>query len=585
MDLDHFYRFCSVLHIDSKEMGKVPLMDSFYGTQRYLMEEIKKGLEEDVHDFIVLKGRQQGISTVMLALDLYWAFRHKALQGSIVVDSEGNREKFRAILTGYLDSLPRTMKVPVKTDNRIMLMFENRSNFIHQIANTRSRGSLGKGKGLNFLHATECSVWSDLEGLQSLTASLAQSHPDRLYVYESTAMGFNMFYDMWEQAKDSVTRRAIFIGWWRKQEYSIARDDWRFVHFWDGSPTGEETEWMEEVKALYGVDILPEQLAWWRWQEAEEFMSLNMLYQEHPPTPDYAFQATGSRFFPAGRLTETWKAALDAEFIPYRYAFGDYIDESSLVGSNDLFAELRIWDEPVKGGVYVLGADPSGGHSENSDRFSVQVLRCYADRVVQVAEYASVQCSMVKFAWVIFHLAGYYGDCMINLEINGPGIGTWQEMQRIQSRGWGMRTVGDGESIRNFLRHVRYYIWSRPDIVGGGSGHAWHFKTDRQNKQTILHRFRDAFERKYLDVRSVGLLDEMRYISQDGDHISGEGRHRDDRVMAMALAIECWFTKRMSALQSADRTWKAEQDMKGELPDFCRIEVDRFFRGLGYKRT
>ena len=75
-NLKQFYHFCSQLKIESKEHGLVK-MDKLLGTQTYVMDEIGKALEEDIHFFVILKGRQLGITTISLALDLYWHFLHQ----------------------------------------------------------------------------------------------------------------------------------------------------------------------------------------------------------------------------------------------------------------------------------------------------------------------------------------------------------------------------------------------------------------------------------------------------------------------------------------------------------------------------
>jgi hypothetical protein len=72
-NLKQFYHFCSQLKIETKEQG-LKKMGNLLGTQTYVMDEIKKGLSEDVHFFVILKGRQLGITTISLALDLYWHF-------------------------------------------------------------------------------------------------------------------------------------------------------------------------------------------------------------------------------------------------------------------------------------------------------------------------------------------------------------------------------------------------------------------------------------------------------------------------------------------------------------------------------
>jgi hypothetical protein len=62
-DLQKFYKFCSELKIETKEEG-LKKMGKLLGTQTYVMEEIQKGLDQDVHFFVILKGRQLGITTV-----------------------------------------------------------------------------------------------------------------------------------------------------------------------------------------------------------------------------------------------------------------------------------------------------------------------------------------------------------------------------------------------------------------------------------------------------------------------------------------------------------------------------------------
>jgi hypothetical protein len=81
-DLQNFYNFCKHLKIETKEQGMRVLGDQLLGTQTYVMDEVAKGLAEDKHFFVVLKGRQLGMTTISLALDLYWHFIHPGMQGT-----------------------------------------------------------------------------------------------------------------------------------------------------------------------------------------------------------------------------------------------------------------------------------------------------------------------------------------------------------------------------------------------------------------------------------------------------------------------------------------------------------------------
>src|ERR1043166_4574040 len=187
------------MRIDSKDKGLTPLIP--YGTQNYFLEEVCKGLAEDIHFFYVLKARQQGISTICLALDNFWLSTNPGIQGSLITDTDQNRDNFRSILDGYIQSLPKSLRIPIKTHNRNFLEYRNRSKLIYQVAGTKVKGqrnTLGQAKGLNYAHGTEISSWPDAEATANFIASLSDTFHNRLYIFESTAKGLNDFYERWQ---------------------------------------------------------------------------------------------------------------------------------------------------------------------------------------------------------------------------------------------------------------------------------------------------------------------------------------------------------------------------------------------------
>jgi hypothetical protein len=95
-DTKKFYQFCKHLKIESKEQGMITLGETLLGTQTYVIDEVAKGLNDGVHFFVVLKGRQLGITTISLAMDLYWHFLNPGMQGTLTTDTEENREQFRS---------------------------------------------------------------------------------------------------------------------------------------------------------------------------------------------------------------------------------------------------------------------------------------------------------------------------------------------------------------------------------------------------------------------------------------------------------------------------------------------------------
>ena len=561
-NLQHFYKFCSELKIETKEEG-LKKMGSLLGTQKYVMEEIQKGLENDIHFFVILKGRQLGITTVSLALDLYWQFTHPGWQGTLVADTEENRDMFRSTLGMYMEGLPKEYKIPLIAHNRNQMVLKNRSRIFYQIAGNKSR--LGQGKAITYLHGTETASWGNEEGLASLIASLAEKNPERLYMFESTAQGFNMFHDMYKTAKFAKTQRAIFCGWWRNEYYTVDAESSIYKVYWDGKLTGEEKEWVKDIKKLYGVEINSRQMAWWRWKMAEGIKDESLMYQEFPPTEDYAFVMTGTSFFSHSRCTESAKEAKKSLPDHYRYVFGQSFQDTEVLKSTERLGTLKVWEEPVDTAYYVIGADPAYGSSDWADRFCIQVYRCYANGLDQVAEFATSEMNTYQFAWVIAHLAGAYKNSTLNLEINGPGQAVINEMRTLKRMAVSMGNKM-GNDLMDVLGNMSNYLWRRNDSLGGPSMSIG-FLTTSSTKERMLSYMKDYFERTMMIVRSMDLLEEMKTIVREDGFIGAPGRAKDDRVIAAALACVAYAEQvqpRLIAAKITREVSKSQEDYTAE---------------------
>jgi hypothetical protein len=582
-DTKKFYQFCKHLRIESKEQGMITLGDTLLGTQTYVIDEVAKGLQDGIHFFIVLKGRQLGITTISLAMDLYWHFLNPGMQGTLTTDTEENREQFRSTLQMYMDGLPKEYKIPLMSHNRNQMVLKNRSRMFYQVAGTRSKGTLGRGKGITFLHGTETSSWGDEEGLASLLASLAETNPLRYYMFESTARGFNMYHDMWTVAKKARTQKAIFCGWWRNQLYAADPKSDIYRTYWDGKLSAEEKEWTREVRKIYNYEINSRQMAWWRWKLYEGLKDESLMYQEFPPTEDYAFIMTGSSFFSTARCTDAMKVAKRIEANYFRFSMGANFQDTELLKSNARLSTMTIWEEPVPQGYYVIGADPAYGSSDWADRFCVQVYRCYADGLDQVAEFCTSELNTFQFAWVICYLAGAYRNSTLNLEVNGPGQAVINEMRNLKRQATSMGGQ-EGKSLHDVLGNMQHYLWRRNDNFGNVSNSiGW--VTTHNSKERMLNYFKDYFERNMLQVYSTELLDEMKGIVRDQGTIAAYGRGKDDRVIASALACAAYAEQvqpRLIAMRLT-REQKANQD-GSESAEVAQVQkqVGNYLKALGF---
>jgi hypothetical protein len=559
--------FISHMAIASKELSgdaRVPLSDILYRGQRYFLEQICEGLDRGIHDFKCLKARQLGISTIVLAMDVFWLSVHEKVQGALVTDTESNLHKFRILIEQFIESLPRGLQVGIKSHNRGFLRLNNESCLDYLVAGTtRKNTTLGQSRALNFLHATEVGSWAADQGIASLRASLAQKHPNRLYIWESTAHGFNAWHEMYQEAADDVlTQKAFFIGWHMKEDYSFVPGSKEFVHYWDRRMDEEEVRLCHEVKGKYGVDITPGQVAWHRWYRSTQLTNTDLMNQNFPWTAEQAFILSGTSFFPLQRVSENIKfiTAAKTPFKGYRYHMGqDFLATEIEQVDRPLDAELRIWEEPTPNGVYAMGVDPSWGRSDDNkgDNNAIEVVRCYADRVVQVAEYANNDPESYQLTWVMAHLAGAYKNCCINVEVQGPGKAIMLELKHLRQLLDHGHLHGKASSMgmQEIFDCVRWYLYNRPDSMAGN--YVYNFQTTTDTKMTMLNQMRDNYALNILEIRSIPLLREMEKVVQSGSNIGADSHNRDDRVFALGLANKAYVDRLRGGLIANGQTYAA----------------------------
>lgn len=603
-----FQEFVGDLRINSKEIISEDdrgVALELWESQIRFLREVALGLDRGVRTFNCLKSRQLGITTVSLAIDVFWCAMNKNLTMACVSENEKNRDKNRATIKQYVRSFPSDYfgdDFSIVKDNRLHMIFSNGSRIDWLVAGTKAKGtSWGEGEGYAAAHLTEVAAYGSADGLDSFIEAFAQENPNRLFLFESTAKGFNHWKDRWYAGKDDITQHSYFIGWWASATNRIDRSDPRFALYGTYPASGEEREKVLAVKTMYDWQITAEQLAWIRWREdsdAKKGGDGQMLDQNQPWTEKDAFVQSGSSFFQTRQITQDMRVLDDAPdgrvedggvgFSGYRYEIeGDFFDMKLVVEEEDIDAvELRVWEEPVPNGRYVIGCDPAWGRNDHKDRNAISVWRCFADRAVLVAEYATADHEVKHASWVLAHLAGAYGDCVVNYEINGPGNVIkmeWDHIRGMLNAEMNEKRVHDRD-WENALSNARWYLFARPDSQAAPA--AIGFSTNFNNKSVLLHNYRGCYVTKELIIRSYKLLGEMNNVIQDGGSIGApEGRgdgSKDDRVFAAALAIRAWLEWVRPSMLSEGLTYdRVTKEESGEsTPQASRMmnQVYRFFR-------
>lgn len=489
---------------------------------------------------IVLKGRQEGISTATEALMFQDSATRPLVNTLIVAHRDDSTAALFNMNKLFFDYLPKALQPMRKNSNAKELVFENPTrdeDEKRRRPGLRSRircitaGGKGAGRSLtqNNVHLSEFAFWPG-DKLGTLLG-IMQSVPDdvnTMVIIESTANGFNEFKTLWDGAVAGTNGwRPVFLPWYLEPEYR--------------KPVESGTVWTEEERKLqeqYGLD--EEQLSWRRWCIKTNCGGDEQLFrQEYPNTPDEAFLLSGDPFF----NNDTVMARRRAAPKPLRVGLFQH-DEPEIEGGepkNWRFAEggkennfIRIYEEPVPGRPYVIGGDTAG---EGSDCFTAHVIDNTDGH--QVAELQH-PLSEILYARQVFCLGHYYNDALIGVEVN---FSTYPELKLEE---WHYPNLYQRERFDTYKnKMVKSFGWvtspkTRPIILAG------------------LHTVMDEAPELVVSFETLGEMLTFVY-GKDRKPEAASGEH-DDLVMAAAIAHAIRGQQRytVEAAAGEKRKWSAD---------------------------
>jgi len=160
-------------------------------------------LEEGTGRDCILKARQQGFSSLILAIFTYDFLMVENSLSVIVADIAGNASDLLDRVKLYLQSFEdRTgIKIPLKYNSKYELY--NQQNRACYIIGTADNKDYGRSKTITNLHLSEFAFYPDPE---RLFAGVMQAVvPEGRVVIETTANGFNYFKDFWDRCEKKET--------------------------------------------------------------------------------------------------------------------------------------------------------------------------------------------------------------------------------------------------------------------------------------------------------------------------------------------------------------------------------------------
>lgn len=228
---------------------------------------------------LVLKGRQQGCSTLIAARFYHRTTHSKGLRTFILTHEDAATQNLFEMVNRYHEHCNPLVKPSTGAANAKELLFD-RLDSGYKVGTAGTKGA-GRSSTIQLFHGSECAFWPNAESHAAGVLQAVPDAPGTEVILESTANGVgNFFYDKWKQAEAGEGDfTAIFVPWFWQDEYrkpvapGFALD-------------AEEAEYA----TLYGLDL--EQMAWRR-NKLAELKDASLFKQEYPATAAEAFQVSG----------------------------------------------------------------------------------------------------------------------------------------------------------------------------------------------------------------------------------------------------------------------------------------------------
>jgi hypothetical protein len=469
-----------------------------------------KGVKE-----IILKGRQFGLSTLILAIYFIDTISTPHTNTVVVAhDLETTERLFRTVQRFY-ENLPPSLQPHKRIGNKREYVWDEIDSSFY--VGTAGNVNFGRANTINNVHCTEVPLWPDAGELMT---GLIESVPEDGNIFiESTAKGLgNWYHQEWKNATLPVPKSEFtprFFFWGDHSEYRVTTPSIMEKYLQD--PLDEEEL---ELKEKFGLD--DQQLAWRR---GKIRIHGDKFRQEYPSTPDEAFLVTGATYFNNQKLSSISKTLLSTEWDP--------IPPTTLLSFIPTrFPTLRseknallVWEYPQPGKQYVVSADPAEGLRDWGEHDFGPADVFEAGTWTQVAQLYG-QWDAFTFAKLLHNLAWWYNFALLGVESNNHGHAVLGHLIHelayppMDDSGWGGLYYHESFDEKKKVKR------RKPG-----------FPTTPKSKYENLDGLAAAIEHDEIHFRSRRSISElMTFVKKDGGKAGAEGNSHDDTVTTAAIA-------------------------------------------------
>lgn len=410
------------LTIKTKKLGVIKLIPNTI--QQRFIKKIKELLElKKPIRVLVLKARQLGLSTIIEAIIYAFTCNKRGINSCVVADDLDGANYIFEMQKLFQEYLDEHLKPEIAHSNEKKLSFSGINSQI--LIDTSDNPDVGRKYTFQFVHGTEVARWK--KSLSEIMAGIGHAvpyAPETMIFLETTARGYEEFYDLWISAIDGKTDWVpVFFAWWEFPENVLPLENSQFypiesIKF--QTPYEKEKFLLEEKSLEAKYKLSGEQLNWRRWDIVNNCSGfLNKFNEDNPSCWQDAFVATGDIFFNRDALKE--------QEIKKPIAIGNIVkEESKYVFRNDPAGLFKLYEFPKQYEQYAIGADPAEG-LENRDKSSGVVLNKKTNKTACIYNH---NIPPDRFAEDLIKLGNYFNEALIACENKGYGYSVNQDLYK-----------------------------------------------------------------------------------------------------------------------------------------------------------
>lgn len=452
--------------------------------------------------FLVLKGRQQGFTSVITAYQLANAIIGKNFSGFTLSDSGDNTNTIFEDKAKYIyNQLPDALQPTIKYNNRREFHFEVLNS--RWRVNTAGNKEVGRSKTINFFHGSEAAFWDSIDSIMTgLGEALTK---DSIQILETTANGLNEFKDLWDGAENGNNNwEPKFYQWWLTPEYVLRFEDEEREEQFKANVMEAQTEFFQKLKYLLDFEELSWEQIYWYYGKYKDLR--DKLDQEYPCTAEEAFLASGRPRFDVNILMEYLKHCVPGEFGMLERIGGKVNFVKHETGN------LEVWKYPKPNKEYFIGVDVAKGKADGD--YSCATV-WDAEKNLVAMWHGHIDPDALGNP-ILVNLGNWYNEALIAIEENNHGLTTINAMK---------------------LTYTNMYKRTTHDKITDEEKEEIGWFTSTRTKPLMIDNMAKLIRERDMGCKSERMIKEcIKYVvSEDGDTNAASGN--DDTVTSSAIIL------------------------------------------------